>query len=190
LLLQDGDALLIESGGIDICVLNKIGKNLNRFFYVGAQSLCGKAGLFTSSLSVKNTTNLFESRGLSLSLKISTSMFFKKKKIQILPHFHSLIFFFDWIVFVFLLISPRSKVLVVFVFTWTAICSKRFAAPLFSADSWREPASTKTPTVALPEEGFSSVATVRPLGKVVMRVAADCLAAVAKGRTNYLKKHE
>jgi hypothetical protein len=41
--------------------------------------------------------------------------------------------------------------------------------------------------VALPEEAFSSVAMVRPLGKVVMRVPADCLAAVAKGRTNYLK---
>lgn len=65
------------------------------------------------------------------------------------------------------------------------MCSKKLAAPLVLADSAREPASIQTPTVAAPAEGFSSVATVRPLGKLVMRVAEACLAAVAKGRTNY-----
>jgi hypothetical protein len=68
--------------------------------------------------------------------------------------------------------------------TWRAMCSKKLAAPLVLADSAREPASIQTPTVAAPAEGFSSVATVKPLGKLVMRVAEACLAAVAKGRTN------
>lgn len=72
------------------------------------------------------------------------------------------------------------------IITWRATCSKRLAAPLVFADSLREPASIQTPTVAAPDERFSSVATVRPLGKLVMRVAEACLAAVAKGRTNYI----
>jgi hypothetical protein len=64
------------------------------------------------------------------------------------------------------------------------MCSNKLAAPLVFADSAREPASIQTPTVAAPAEEFSSVATVSPLGKLVMRVA-EALAAVAIGRTNY-----
>jgi hypothetical protein len=79
---------------------------------------------------------------------------------------------------------PSFSKCVVFIITWRAICSKKLAAPLVLADSAREPASIQTPTVAAPAEGFSSVATVKPLGKLVMRVAEACLAAVAKGRTN------
>jgi hypothetical protein len=68
--------------------------------------------------------------------------------------------------------------------TLKAMCSKKWAAPLFLAVSARLPASMKTPTVAVWEEGLDSVATVKPFLREVIRVPGIWVAAaVARGRT-------
>lgn len=70
-------------------------------------------------------------------------------------------------------------------FTLKAMCSKKWAVPLFFSLSAREPASIQTPTVAVCEAGFSSDATVKPLGKMVLRKVGSKLVAVAKLRRYY-----
>src|SRR5690554_3474700 len=68
--------------------------------------------------------------------------------------------------------------------TLKAMCSKKWAVPLFLAVSARLPASIKTPTVAVWAEGLDSVAIVKPFLRDVMRVPETLMAAaVARGRT-------
>ncbi len=50
-----------------------------------------------------------------------------------------------------------------------AMCSMRWLSPLSSGRSWRDPAPTQTPSVAVATPGIFSVATVTPLSNVVMR---------------------
>jgi hypothetical protein len=45
-----------------------------------------------------------------------------------------------------------------------AMCSMRCESPCSSARSWREPAPTQTPSVAVAMCGMRSVTTVRPFG--------------------------
>ena len=47
------------------------------------------------------------------------------------------------------------------------MCSTRWATPLTSARSWRVPTPTQTPRDAVSTWGIVSVATRRPLGRVV-----------------------
>ncbi|KAJ0545227.1 hypothetical protein HanRHA438_Chr08g0332991 [Helianthus annuus] len=51
------------------------------------------------------------------------------------------------------------------------ICSKKCATPFVSSVSNLDPASIQTPTVAVCDARFDSVATRRPLGRVVTRVS-------------------
>lgn len=48
------------------------------------------------------------------------------------------------------------------------MCSRKCAAPLVDSDSYRDPASIQTPTAAVWACGVVSVATRRPLGRVVI----------------------
>ena len=63
-----------------------------------------------------------------------------------------------------------------------AICSKKCAVPFVRSVSAREPASIHAPTVAVCAAGFDSVATVKPLDKVVVWVIGPRFTTEAKVR--------
>lgn len=62
------------------------------------------------------------------------------------------------------------------------MCSRKWAVPLVASVSAREPASIQAPTVAVWAEGVDSVATVRPLGRVVILVKGVRTEGVARAR--------
>ena len=64
-------------------------------------------------------------------------------------------------------ISCSKEAAVRFAVPLNAMCSRKCAVPFVSLDSYRDPASIQTPTVAVSLYGVASVATRKPDGKVV-----------------------
>jgi hypothetical protein len=66
LLCENGTALAVDSSGINLCVLNKVGKDPDRLANVGTQGLGTKGGLLATGLGRENTTYLGKLGSLSL----------------------------------------------------------------------------------------------------------------------------